>query len=171
MTHKENWLEKQFDFDFPISRYVELLQYLRETPAKLEAMLASLPRETLVRHEGDSWSIQENAGHFLTLEPLFQGRLDDFMNNQPVLRPANFEDNLTDKANYDDQNIGRILSEFSKQRGSFVRRLEALKPGDFGRVALHPRLNKPMRLCDSMLFQVEHARHHLARIEELIELW
>ena len=34
MSHKENWLEKQFDFDFPASKYVEFLQFLRETPAK-----------------------------------------------------------------------------------------------------------------------------------------
>ncbi len=171
MTHKVNWLEKKFDFDFPVSDYVELLSILRETPSQLEKLVRRLPLETLIRHDGDSWSIQENAGHFLTLESLFHGRLDDFLNDEPVLRPANFEDNQTDKANYDKQDIGWILSEFRKQRGVFIERLEALQPEDFRRVSLHPRLKKPTRLCDSMFFEVEHDRHHLARIEELKELW
>jgi len=171
MSHKENWLEKKFVFDFPVSRYVELIQFLRETPTKLEALVKQLPREKLLRHEGDSWSIQENAGHFLTTEPLFQGRLDDFLNQEPVLGPANFEENLTDKAHYDSQDIRWILAEFRKLREIFIRRLEALQPEDFGRVALHPRLNQPMRLCDSMFFELEHDRHHMARIEELIDLW
>ncbi len=171
MTHKVNWLEKQFDFDFSVERYVELLQTLRETPGTLAAMVESLTKETLTRRDDDSWSIQENVGHFLTLESLFHGRLDDFLNDEPVLRPANFEDNQTDKAHYNDKDINWILSEFRKQRGIFILRLDALQPEDFRRIALHPRLNKPMRLCDSMFFEVEHDQHHLARIEELKELW
>ena len=61
MSHKENWLEKQFDFDFPASKYVEFLQFLRETPAKIGALVEFLPKETLIRRDGDSWSIQENV--------------------------------------------------------------------------------------------------------------
>ena len=65
MSHKENWLEKQFDFDFPASKYVEFLQFLRETPEKLEGLVKSLSNEVLIRWDEDSWLIQENAGHFL----------------------------------------------------------------------------------------------------------
>ena len=38
MTHKVNWLHKKFVFDFPVERYVDLLEELRETPSKLEAL-------------------------------------------------------------------------------------------------------------------------------------
>jgi len=171
MTHKVNWLNKKFVFNFPVERYVDLLEELRETPSKLEALVRPLPKETLLRHDSDSWSIQENAGHFLTLETLWHGRLDDFLNNEKTLRPAKFEDNQTDKANYDSWEMDTILRDFRAKRETFIRRLEELKPEDFGRVALHPRLNQPMRLCDSMFFEAEHDRHHLLRIEELIELW
>jgi hypothetical protein len=54
MSHKENWLEKQFDFDFPASKYVAFLQFLRETPAKIEALVRNLPKEVLTRRDGDS---------------------------------------------------------------------------------------------------------------------
>ena len=166
MSHKENWLEKQFDFDFPASKYVEFLQFLRETPEKLEGLVKSLSNEVLIRRDEDSWSIQENAGHFLTVESLFLGRLDDYENNAPVLRPARFEDNPTDKANFNEKDLQWILDQFRDQRGIYVNRLEA-----FEKSILHPRLNKPMRLCDMLSFHAAHDQHHLTRIVELKELW
>jgi uncharacterized damage-inducible protein DinB len=171
MSHKENWLEKQFDFDFPVSIYVEFLLFLHETPAKLEALVEALPKDVLTRQDEDSWSIQENIGHFLTTESLFLGRLDDYENDAPVLRPARFEDNPTDQANFNEKDIQWILAEFQAQRKIYINRLEALRPEDFGKAIMHPRLNKPMRLCDMLSFHAEHDQHHLARIAELKELW
>jgi len=171
MSHKENWLEKQFDFDFPVSKYVEFLQFLHETPNKIGTLVKDLPSEILTRRDGDSWSIQENAGHFLTVESLFLGRLDDYENDAPVLRPARFEDNPTDKANFNEKGIQWILDKFRKQRDIYINRLESLRPEEFEKSILHPRLNKPMRLCDMLLFHAEHDQHHLTRIAELKELW
>jgi uncharacterized damage-inducible protein DinB len=171
MSHKENWLEKQFNFDFPASKYVEFLQFLRETPAKIEALVKNLPEEVLIRRDEDSWSIQENVGHFLTAESLFLGRLDDYENDAPALQPARFEDNPTDKANFNEKGIQWILDQFREQRAIYISRLDALRPEDFDKVILHPRLNKPMRLCDMLSFHAAHDQHHLTRIVELKELW
>jgi uncharacterized damage-inducible protein DinB len=171
MSHKENWLEKQFDFDFPASKYVEFLGGLSETPEKLKSLVKSLPTEVLIRRDGDSWSIQENAGHFLTVESLFLGRLDDYENDATILRPARFEDNPTDKANFNEKDLQRILGQFRAQRDIYINRLESLRPEEFEKSILHPRLNKPMRLCDMLLFHAEHDQHHLTRIAELKELW
>ena len=171
MSHKENWLEKQFDFDFPVGRYKEFLQFLRGTPEKLRKSVKDVPGDTLIRREGDSWSIQENVGHFLTVESLFLGRLDDYENGAPILRPARFEDNPTDKANFNEVDIHWILDEFRAQRGIYIARLDALDPEAFGMAIQHPRLQVPMRLCDMLFFHVEHDRHHLRRIAELKALW
>ena len=57
---------------------MEFLEFLCATPAKVAALVQSLPKEVLIRREADSWSIQENAGHLLTTEALFLGRLDDY---------------------------------------------------------------------------------------------
>jgi uncharacterized damage-inducible protein DinB len=171
MSHKENWLEKQFDFDFPATKYVEFLQFLHETPAKIEILVKDLPKELLIRRDEDSWSIQENVGHFLTAESLFLGRLDDYENDAPVLRPARFEDNPTDKANFNEKDIRWILDQFREQRAIYISRSDALHLEDFEKAILHPRLNKPMRLCDMLSFQAAHDQHHLTRITELKELW
>ena len=171
MSHKENWLEKQFDFDFPASMFGEFLHYLRETPAKIEALVKNLPKEVLVRRDEDSWSIQENAGHFLASESLFLGRLDDYENDAAVLRPARFDDNPTDKANFNEGEIQWILDKFRTQRETYISRLDTLNPEEFEKSILHPRLNKPMRLCDMLSFHAAHDEHHLTRIAELKEKW
>ena len=171
MSHKENWLEKHFDFDFPASKYVGFLRFLRETPDKIETLVKHLPKEILVRRDQDSWSIQEYVEHFLTAESLFFGRLDDYENDVPVLQAARFEDNPSDKANFNEWDLQRILAEFRAQREKYIQRLEAISPGDFEKATLHPRLKKPMRLCDMLFFHVEHYQHHMTRIVELSELW
>jgi uncharacterized damage-inducible protein DinB len=171
MSHRENWLEKQFDFDFPASKYIDYLQFLRETPAKIEVLVKDLPQEVLVRRDEEAWSIQENVGHFLTAESLFLGRLDDYENDVSVLRPARFEDNPTDKADFNEKNIQWILEQFREQRAIYISRLDALQPEEFEKAILHPRLNKPMRLCDMLYFHAKHDQHHLTRIAELKELW
>lgn len=51
MSHRENWLEKQFNFYFPASQYVEFIQFLQETPAKIEALIENLPREVLIQRD------------------------------------------------------------------------------------------------------------------------
>lgn len=171
MTHKENWLEKQLEFDCPAARYSEFLEILRETPQKLTALIEGLTTDELIRREGESWSIQENVGHFLTSESLFTGRLDDYLNRAEVLRPARFEDNPTDKAIFNQKDIHNVMREFRKERESYIQRLDSLTPEDFGMEALHPRLNKPMRLCDMLHFHALHDQHHLMRVAELKEQW
>ena len=170
MTHKEDWLTKKFDFDFPVSKYVEFVEFLRTTPERLAALVDGLSNDQLTRRYDDSWSIQENAGHLLTVESLFLGRIDDYNNDAEVLRLAQFDDNRTDKEHYNEKEIGSILAAFRDQRAIYIGKLDALQPEDFGKVSLHPRLNKPMRIVDMLLFHVEHDRHHLARIEELKEI-
>jgi len=171
MTHKENWLEKNFDFEYPASRYTEFLDILRETPEKLVALIEGLSLAVLTRRDADDWSIQENVGHFLTSESLFAGRLDDYLKGAEVLRPARFEDNPTDKALFNHQVVEEILTAFCQERQAYIQRLDSLTPNDFGMQALHPRLNKPMRLCDMLLFHANHDQHHLARVAELKEQW
>jgi uncharacterized damage-inducible protein DinB len=162
------WIERKFEFDFPVSVYPGLIERICATPDRLEGLVKSLPQEILVRREGEKWSIQEIAGHLLSADELFAGRLDDYESGAGTLRPADVSGRRTEAENYNQGNLLAILARFRSRRGEFVARLRALKPGDFGRTAMHPRLNEPMRLCDMLFFQAEHDDHHLAGIEELI---
>lgn len=162
-----SWAERKFRFDFPAEEYPQLIERLRGTPARLESLVAGLPHALLVRRDGEKWSIQENAGHLISVDELFAGRLDDYETGAEELRPAEMTGRSTFAAAYNDTTMADVLAQFRRRREAHVARLASLPPAAFGAVALHPRLQQPMRLCDMLFFWAEHDQHHLARIQAL----
>ncbi|MHC4218836.1 MAG: DinB family protein [Planctomycetota bacterium] len=171
MPNRVPWTERTFNFDYPVDLYPELLERLLGTPARAEHVARSVPPYVLARRDGETWSIQENLGHLADVEALFDGRLDDFDAGAETLRPADMTNRVTHGADHNARPIASVLSDLRDRRERLVARLDALAPNDFGRRALHPRLNKPMRVVDMMLFQAEHDDYHFARIRELIRLF
>jgi len=165
MTNK--WVDRVFEFDFPVTAYPGLMQRLRETPDRLETIIRSIPQKLLTIKDSGRWSIQENAGHLLTVEELFAGRLSDYENKKAVLRPADVSGSRTNQMNYNSGDINDILQNFRAKRMIYIARLESVDSELFAESILHPRLNKPMRLCDMLFFQAEHDEHHIRKIEVL----
>ena len=56
------WLEYHWDFGFPVGMYRAILERLRGTPARVDALVAGVPAARLVRRDGDRWSAQEHVG-------------------------------------------------------------------------------------------------------------
>jgi hypothetical protein len=163
-----SWSDRKFEFDFPAELYPEMLERVRGTPARVEDRVSALSESFLTRRDGERWSIQENIGHLLDLEELFSARVDDYTASRGTLRAADMTNRKTHEARHNDQPIQTILSEFRSARIGLVERLERHDSEFFARVALHPRLNKHMRVVDMLYFQSEHDDYHLARISELI---
>ena len=161
------WTQRRFDFDFPVALYPELMERLRGTPARVEDRIQSFPADILTRRHGETWSIQENAGHLVDTEALFMGRLDDYDAGLATLRAADMTNRNTFDARHNDQSLVSIFLAFRRERSAIIACLERLAPDQFARTALHPRLNVPMRLVDMMLFHAEHDDYHLARMTEL----
>ncbi len=165
------WTSRRFNFDFPVELYPEMIERLRGTPARLEDRLRSVPDAELRQREGERWSIKENAGHLLDLEPLIDQRLNEYLAGESTLHAADMSNRKTHEAQHNEATVDSLLREFRSHRLTLVERLEALEPSHFGRVALHPRLNVPMRLVDMLYFQAEHDDFHLTRISELLRLF
>ena len=161
------WLDRVFAFDIPVEEHPALLERLRATPGRLEQALSGLPPEVLTRPVDGAWSMQENAGHLLDLEDLMLTRLDDFLAGREVLTPADVTNPATEAADHNASDTGDLLAAFRRERARMITAIEALAPEDFGRTALHPRLQRPMRVVDWMHFTAEHDDHHLDRILEL----
>ncbi len=168
MTDRIPWIKRTFSFDFPVELHREILERLRGTPARIEDHVRKLPPEWLTRHDGHGWSIQENVGHLLDLEPLVMARVDDYEAGRQALHAADMTNKATAEAHHNERPIESILSDFRRARMARVDRLEAMPPDRFARSAIHPRLKQPMRLVDMMFFQAEHDDYHLARIREII---
>ena len=171
MVDRLEWFKRQFSFELPVWMYPNIVERLRGTPARLEDLTRSLPQEILARREDDKWSIQEQAGHLLDLEPLGMNRLDDYEAGRETLHPADLQNRRTHEANHNATTIENILSAFRNERMEFVRRLDGYDEAFIQRTALHPRLNMKIRVLDLAFFIAEHDDHHLARISELIRLF
>ena len=171
MSKHLKWTDRTFQFTFPVEVYPEMIERVRGTPARLEDRVKSIVPEVLTKRDGDRWSIQENAGHLLDLESLFRQRLDEYLAGSETLHAADMSNRKTHDADHNLTSMQTILSNYREQRSSLVSRLDSLGPETFAAVALHPRLNVPMRLVDMLFFQAEHDDYHLARITELIRLF
>jgi uncharacterized damage-inducible protein DinB len=167
MTTQGRWFDRRFELGLGTEAAPELLKRLRRTPERLADAVKGLPPEVLTRQSDGKWSIQENAGHLLDLEPLWDQRLDDYDAGVPDLHPADLENRKTHEAAHNDRPISDILTGFSAIRLRIVERLARMSPAELSRTALHPRLRQPMSVVDLCFFVAEHDDHHLRTIDEL----
>jgi hypothetical protein len=167
---RTKWVERKFEFDLPVGVLPCVVERLRGTPARLEELTRSLPPQVLTTRVGEAWSIQEQVGHLFDLDELHEGRLEDYEHGLEVLRPADMTNRKTFEADHNAAQVEDLLARFRAARLGFVRRLEALDEEGAARTALHPRLQKQMRVIDMALFVAEHDDHHLASITDLKRL-
>jgi len=163
------WIERKFSFNYPTELYPEMIERVRGTPARLDEYFHSAPAEILTAQDNGSWSIQENAAHLYDLDALTLDRIRQYISGVTVLHAADITNKATCEANYNSVPAATILRFFRERRMEVVKLLEGLDAEMFGRSAVHPRLNVPMRLVDFVFFEAEHDDYHLTRIYELLK--
>lgn len=161
------WFKRNFDFAFEQNIFPSLIERLDGTPVRLKSRMAEIPTEFLEVQLDNTWSIKENIGHLIDLEPLWQGRLDDILAHKEYLRPTDLDNKKTDRAQHNSVAMDDLLVQFTRLRELTLNKLFQLKEEEIYKAALHPRLEKPMRTMDLFLFVAEHDDHHLTRIREI----
>ena len=164
------WFDRKFNFDSEQNTFPSIIERLRGTPARLEEKLKSISPDLLEIKPGNTWSIKENIGHLIDLEPLWQGRFEDIMNGEKELRVTDLANRKTDLANHNASTLEELLGSFRQVRMQTVSLIEDIEEQIIFSYALHPRLKTPMRTMDHFLFVAEHDDHHLARITEISKL-
>jgi uncharacterized damage-inducible protein DinB len=164
------WFSRNFNFTSDQNTFPSIIERLAGTPARLEEKFKSMPPEILSLRVDNTWTIKENAGHLIDLEPLWQGRFDDIIRGKIELRPTDLQNTKTSLANHDAVPTEEILNRFRQIRVQTLSLLETLNEKQVFMAALHPRLKTPMRTMDLFLFVAEHDDHHLARMTELVKL-
>lgn len=168
MTKLRRWFDRRFDLGLSPEALPDIVERLRGTPARLDERVGDLPKALLVSQPNGAWSIQENVGHLLDLEPLWAGRVQDLVEGLDELREADLENRKTHDAGHNDRDIADLLRAFRHQRTAMVSAIEAFEEKAVPRTALHPRLRQPMSVVDLAFFVAEHDDHHLARITEIM---
>lgn len=164
------WFDRKFNFDTDQNIFPSIIERLSDTPLRLENKLRSIRPEILEEKINNTWSIKENIGHLIDLEPLWQGRYEDISKGKPELRPTDLQNTKTDLADHNATSIEELLANFRSVRKQTISLIENINEDMVFRSALHPRLRTPMRTMDLFLFVAEHDDHHLARITEINKL-
>jgi len=164
------WFDRKFKFPDEQNVFPSIIERLSGTPIRLVDKISKIQDVNMTAKIENSWSIADNIGHLIDLEPLWLGRLEDILNDKEELRYADLENTKTDQANHNSRNIDALLKEFAKIRNETITKLEALNEKEIYKYASHPRLKTPMRIIDLFLFVAEHDDHHLARITEINKL-
>ena len=162
-----NWFARKFDFSFKQNIFPSIIERLAGTIIRLDHKIQQIPRGELTKKMDETWSIQENIGHLIDLEPLWQGRLRDMLNGLEFMREADLQNTHTHQAKHNEADVDDLLASFATLRKQTLKSLGILNEKEIYQSSLHPRLKSPMRVMDLFLFVAEHDDHHLARISEL----
>lgn len=68
------WFDRKFEFSFEQNIFPSIIERLEGTPIRLQDKVDKIPSEQLTTKFTESWSIQENIGHLIDLDPF--GKLD-----------------------------------------------------------------------------------------------
>jgi uncharacterized damage-inducible protein DinB len=168
MITQTPWFERKFDFNFPVGLFPVIIERLKGTVPVIQNIIQEKKDEELsIRQDG--WSVKEQVGHLYDLEELWYGRVEDFLAGKETLRAADLNNEKTKKADHNSKYIEELIAQFAFERTKLIGKVESMNENIALLTALHPRLQKPMRLIDSLFFVAEHDDHHLAKIRALID--
>ena len=129
MAHAK-WFDRKFEFNYTQNIFPSIVERLAGTPARLEEKIQSIPPGILNIKPDGSWSIKENIGHLTDLEPLWQGRLEDFLAGRSTLRPADLQNTKTHEAGHNSTPIEILLKDFRQIRKQTLDLIQGLTEED-----------------------------------------
>ena len=167
MTTQTPWFERAFHFDFPLGLFPVIFSRLEGTIFRLHHLLANADEEQASRSK-DGWSVKQHVGHLYDLEELWWKRFQDFLNGNQYLTTADLSNRKTNEAGHNQASLEHLANSFLVERQKLLETIYGLDIPELALTAIHPRLQQPMRLIDSLYFVAEHDDHHLAKIATLL---
>jgi uncharacterized damage-inducible protein DinB len=164
-----NWLDRRFNYEPPTGEFPMIVERLRGAPLRVSARVLYVDTAMLTRQPGDKWSAQEHIGHLADIESLWMTRIEEFLSGAKELAPADMSNQKTRDADHNRRSIAAIAAEFHVARSRLLARLDGVSDHDIVRTAIHPRLQRQMRLIDLCFFIAEHDDHHLTTVTELLD--
>lgn len=151
--------------DAPISERVRAVA--RDTSAVLRLGMRCTG-EIPQRASEPEMFVKEHLGPLEDLHALEERRLRKFVAGIPVLSAANPTNRVTEASGHNRTPVILLLERLRMLRVVPVRKLELLTEEPAIRTALHPRLQRSLRLLDWAYFIAEHDDHHLAQARRVL---
>jgi uncharacterized damage-inducible protein DinB len=162
MIPQTAWTGRKFEFNLPVGVFPVIVERLRGAPVRLHAMLRNATNESLTQKTGDKWSIFEQVNHLCNCEEIWRGRVEDILARKEIF------ERRTLKTELQSEPIEILLKKFSAARNKLINLVESMDEQTASLTINHPRLQRPIRLMDSLFSTAEHDDHHLAKIRELL---
>ena len=167
MIRQTPWFERTFDFNYPVTNFPVIFSRLEGTLFRLQAILINAD-DDYCSYNADGWSVKEHVGHLYDLEELWWRRLQDFLDRKEILSPADLTNTKTKEAGHNEKTLEGLMQQFTIERQRILETIYGFDKGTLGLLSIHPRLQQPMRLIDSLYFVAEHDDHHIAVISALL---
>src|SRR5689334_13475536 len=138
MIRQTEWTARTWAFDLPIGAFPAVLERVRGTPARAEALIAGVDEHALARQPADgSWSAKEHLGHLDDLHELDERRLEEFLSGAPQLSAADMTNRRTIDANHNATPTAELIARLASHRAELVARLEALTESQVSAMSVH----------------------------------
>jgi hypothetical protein len=160
------WTARTFDHNLEPGLHLAVLERLRGTPARAAALLDEFPHPLRIWRRPGSWSAHDHVGHLDDLHHLDLQRVHDFLTGSPTLTAADMTNRATFEAHHNATPTLQLIERLRRNRHELTAALDNVDEALSARIAVHPRLQRPMRIIDWMYFVAEHDDHHLARARE-----
>ena len=167
MIQQTPWFERTFRFDFPVTNFPVIFSRLEGSIFRLQCILMNADDEACSYNAG-GWSVKEHLGHLYDLEDLWWKRLQDFLDRKEILTAADLNNAKTKEARHNEKTLEQLMQQFVRERQRILETIYDFDRGTLGLSSVHPRLQQPMRLVDSLYFVAEHDDHHITRISTLL---
>lgn len=168
MITQTPWFDRKFDFNFPVGLFPVIIERLKGAVPRIEHILKTSADKNLTIKPDAVWSVKEQIGHLYDLEELWYGRIEDFLSSQHTLRAADLQNTKTNEADHNKRSAEELLQLFAGARNKLLNKIKDIDEQQAALTSLHPRLQQPMRLIDSLFFVAEHDDHHIAKIRSLL---
>src|SRR5215216_794647 len=99
------WIERKFEFNFPVGLFPVIIERLRGTSSRIKSMTGNKTAEEPGRRQDDKWSVKEQIGHLYDLEELWYGRIEDFLSGREILRAFDMSNAKTSAAGHNAKTV------------------------------------------------------------------
>ncbi len=151
-----------------MTAFPAVLERLRGTAARMAELIAGATDDQLRWHDPNAWSTKRHLGHLDDLHALDERRLREYRAGAATLSAADRANRLTYETDHDAMAAPAIIARFRAHRAGLVAEMDALSEAQIAATALHPRLQRQLRLIDWAYFVAEHDDHHLAAARQAL---
>ncbi len=170
MTPQIKWLDRDFQLGWDIGYLPIFMTRLQGTVPRIESMIKDVPNDLMEFKPKGEWSIKEHIGHLMDLEQLHHDRILQLKEFVEILIPADMSNKATNAADHNTQSATDLTQKLQQVRTHFLLEVRSLNNDQLNHSALHERIGKQMSPVDVCFFCAEHDDHHLAIIQNILNL-